>query len=145
MLPFRHLLIGGEPVGSFPASLLTENCAQFFQAVVDRTEAQLACATAFLRRIADVVVGAVNFVDTAGNIATTGYVGSEAANVHMPEIKARLTVRDPLGYHLAHATCTGDAMSTEATSRPESSHLRGLAQNKLAIWCKRFQPIALLH
>ena len=102
-LSLGQLLIAAEPVWPFPAGLFTEDRVQFFEALVDRAESQLARAAALQGGIADIIVCAVDFVDARSDVAAAGRVGSKASDVHVPEIKARLAVDDPFRDHLADA------------------------------------------
>src|SRR5216683_6656099 len=105
-LAFRLGCVAGEPVWPLPTRLFAEDRSQLIQAAVDGTQAQVARAAALLYWIADVVVGAVDFIHAGGNVASTGRVGSEAAHVHVPHIEARLALHDPIRHHLADAAGT---------------------------------------
>src|SRR5579859_1868 len=141
MLMLGQVFIRGEPVRSFPACFLAKDCAQLLQATIDRAEAQLTGAAAFLRRIENIVICAVDFMGACRDIAPAGCISPEAVNIHMPEIETRLSIDDPFREHLANAACTRDAMGAKTTCRPESSHIGRLAQDKFSIRSKRLKSV----
>src|SRR5438876_10355836 len=141
ILTFRQGFIQRKPVRAFPAGFLTKACPQFLQATIHRAEAQLAGAAAFLRRIENIVIGAIDFMDAGRDVATAGWIRSEAANIHVPEIKARLSFDDPLREHLANSTRTRNAMGAKTACRPETSHIGRLTKDKFSIRRKRLKSI----
>src|SRR5690242_9545478 len=127
VLPLGQRLITREPVGAFPARLFAKDGSQFFQSRINRTETQLTCAATFPHGIANVVVGAIDFVDARSDVAAAGGIGPETSHIHLPQVKPRLAIDNPVRHHLAHASRTRDAMRAEPAGRPEPLHLWSFA------------------
>src|SRR5579883_1083654 len=104
VLSLSQRLVRGKPIGALPAGFFAEDGTQFAQAIVDRAEAQFARAAALFERITDIVIRAVDLIHASGNIFLASCIGSEAPDVHMPQIEFRLALDDPFRQHLAHAS-----------------------------------------
>src|SRR6266581_4860766 len=140
-LTFRLGFVAGEPVWPLPPGLFAEDRSKLLQATVDGTQAQVARAAALLHRIADVVVGAVDFIHARSDIAAAGRVGPEAPHIHVPHIQPWLAIYDPVRHHPAGAARARDTMRAEAAGDPEAAYIRRLPQDKLPVRRERLQPV----
>ena len=91
-----------EPVGPLPARLLAEARAQLGQAAVGRREPQRTPRLPLEVGVLDVVVGGVDLGGALQGVALAAVLAAEAADVHVPEVEAGLTLDDPLCQLPAH-------------------------------------------
>src|SRR5438309_1301939 len=82
--------------------------------------------------VLDVVVGGVDLGRAGQGIRLAAVLTAETADVHLPQVEARLAVHDPLRHLPAHAAGAGQAVSAEAGGHPEAGHV-GFAQYELAV------------
>src|SRR2546428_10620946 len=96
-----------EPIGSFPPRFLAERRAERGQARIGGREAKRPSGLAFLVGIVDIVVSRVDLDGTHERIVTVSVGVTEAPQVHLPEVEARLTNDDTFPHCPAHAAGTG--------------------------------------
>src|SRR5687767_11838297 len=82
----RCLLVGLEPVRSFPAELFAERAAQVTQTEISGGEPQVAARETLLARIMDIVILGVGLDRACGGIAEAVVVRAEATHVQPPHI-----------------------------------------------------------
>ena len=66
---------------------------------------------------------------------------AEAADVDRPQVHRRLAGGDPVGKRAAGAARRGDTEGVEAAADVEPTHLRGLAEDEIAIRRERFRAV----
>src|SRR5207244_5616744 len=121
-----------EPIGSFPSGCLAGGRAERGQARIGGREPKRPSGLTFLVRIVNVIVSRVN-LDRANERVVPLPIGvTEAPQVHLPEVEARLAVDDPFRHRLAHPTGTRDPVGTEAGRDKEPAHAR-LAEDELVV------------
>jgi hypothetical protein len=91
---------------------------------VDRRDPQRPPRLALVVGVADVVVGLVGLPDPRVGVGRGAVLGAEAADVHVPEVQARLAAGDPLGHHPADPAGAGEAVGAEAGADEEAADLR---------------------
>ena len=99
---------------------------------VGRRDAQRAAGLALVVRIDDVVVGFVGLLDSRVGVGRRAVLGAEAADVHVPEVEARLALGDPLGNHPADPARSREAVGAEPSGDEEAANL-GLAETELVV------------
>ena len=67
-------------------------------------------------------------------------MGAETAHVHLPQVDARLTFRDPLGHHLADPAGSRQAVGAEAGRHEQPADL-GLAEAELVVGREALGPV----
>src|SRR5438128_1555839 len=97
-----------KPVRSLPSRLFTEAGAEFREPRVGRGEAQRPARLALLVRVVDVVVRRVDLDGSVEAIGLTPILTAESAQVHFPQVEARLAIDDPLCHRGAHPAGPGD-------------------------------------
>src|SRR5438093_11876668 len=102
-----------KPVRSLPSRLLAEACAKLLQPRVGGGEAQWPARFALLIRIVDVVVRRVDLDGSRESIGLATILTAEPAQVHLPQVEARLAIDDPFSHGGAHPSGTGDPMGAE--------------------------------
>ena len=95
-------------------------------------EPQRAPGAALVVRIEDVVVGLVRLADPGVGVGRRAVLGAEAADVHLPEVEARLALDDPLRHHLADPAGAGEPVGAEARGDEQPADL-GLAEAELVV------------
>src|SRR5439155_23711464 len=129
-----------KPVRSLPSRLFTETGAELVEPRVGRGEAQRPARLPLLVRVVDVVVRRVDLEGSAEGIGLTPILTAEPAQVHLPQVQARLAIDDPFGHRCAHPSGTGDPMGTEARRDVETAN-RGLAQQEFIVRGEGFRSI----
>src|SRR5438094_2628442 len=118
-----------KPVWSLPSRLLAEACAKLLQPRVGGGEAQWPARLALLIRIVDVVVRRVDLDGSRESIGLATILTAEPAQVHLPQVEARLAIDDPLSHRGAHPAGAGYPVSAESRRNIETAN-RGLAQQE---------------
>src|SRR6185312_14892399 len=130
------LLTGGGvrlvPVDPLPAGFLAEGGTVLAVPEVGGGDAQRPAGGALVVGVADVVVGLVGLPDPLVGVGRRAVGGTEAADVHVPEVEARFAVDDPLGDHFADPARPGEAVGAEAGADEEPRHL-GFAEAELVV------------
>src|SRR5437667_5607924 len=129
-----------KPVRSLPSRLLAEACAKLLQPRVGGGEAQWPARLTLLIGIVDVVVRRVDLDGSGARVGLTAILTAEPAQVHLPQVKARLAIDDPLGHGGAHPSGAGDAVGAESRRDVETAN-RGLAQQEFVVRGERFRSI----
>ncbi len=124
--------VGLEPVDPLPARLFAEGGAVLTVPGVDRRDPQRPPGAALVVGVADVVVGLVVLADPGVGVGGGAVLGAEAADVHVPEVEARLPLGDPLGHHFADPAGAGEAVGAEAGADEEAADL-ALAETELVV------------
>ena len=126
------VLVGREPVRSFPPSLLAELGSEVRKASVRGGHLQGPSRPSLLARVVDVVVGGVDLGRPVPRVGPAAVVPPESPEVHLPHVELGTAARDPLSHHLAHAPSSGDAVRAEPGGDEEASDV-GCAEDELAV------------
>src|SRR5438874_9423329 len=129
-----------KPVRSLPSRLLAEARAKLLQPRVGGGEAQWPARLTLLIGIVDVVVRRVDLDRSGEGIGLATILTAEPAQVHLPQVEARLAIDDPFSHRGAHPAGTGDAMGAESRRDIETAN-RGLAQQEFVVRGERFRSI----
>src|SRR5438552_17235327 len=121
-----------KPVRSLPSRLFTEAGAELLEPRVGRGEAQRPARLALLVRVVDVVVRRIDLDGSAEGIGLTPILTAKPAQVHLPQVEARLAIDDPFGHRCAHPSGAGDAVGAESRRDVETAN-RGLAQQEFIV------------
>src|SRR5256885_8811414 len=121
-----------EPIGSFPTGFRAEGRAERGQARIGGREAKRPSGLTFLVRIVDIVISRVH-VDGSNERVVPRPVGvTEAPQIHLPEIEARLAIDDPFRHRPAHSAGAGDPVGAEAGRYKEPAYAR-LTEDELVV------------
>src|SRR5438093_46615 len=129
-----------KPAWSLPSRLLAEARAKLLQPRVGGGEAQWPARLTLLIGIVDVVVRRVDLDGSREGIGLATILTTEPAQVHLPQVEARLAIDDPFSHGGAHPSGAGDPMSAESRRDIETAN-RGLAQQEFIVGRERFRSI----
>ena len=112
-----------EPVHALPARLLAKRRAHISQARIDRRDAKRPAGASFMARIFDVVVRRVHLVRASKRVVAAQVGPAETTRVHLPRVKARLSIHDPFRDQAAHSACPCEPVGAKTCRDPEAPDL----------------------